>query len=253
MSSSTALGSSPPAFTFGALKLLVLVSSTAFFAGSACRVGVIKDFHPPPCTEGALECLGEDRVLVCLDGELVLSHFCPAETHCVAGQCEPIGTCEPDCVDRDCGDDGCQGSCGSCISGFHCVEGICEPDSTCEPDCVGRDCGDDGCQGSCGTCEQFYECNAQGVCVATTPQCGDGACDPTQGETCQTCPGDCDNAPWGNTFVVGQTVYDFLITGYADTSGDHVVEQVEVDFSLSQMACAGYKSVLLVWNDWCPT
>ncbi len=30
------------------------------------------------------------------------------------------GACEPSCDDRECGDDGCGGVCGSCVPGFHC-------------------------------------------------------------------------------------------------------------------------------------
>ncbi len=64
---------------------------------------------------------------------------------------------------------------------------------------------------------------------------------------------DCEGIPWGNSFVVGSTAYNYNITGYADTNGDHVVEQTETDFSLEDMACDGKQSVLLVWGDWCPT
>jgi len=38
-------------------------------------------------------------------------------------QCAP---CVPDCTDKECGDDGCFGSCGECAEGFSCTpEGVC--------------------------------------------------------------------------------------------------------------------------------
>lgn len=54
------------------------------------------------------------------------------------------------CAGKQCGDDGCGGSCGACAAGTTCNdEGKCV---TCTPSCSGRTCGDDGCGGSCGTC-----------------------------------------------------------------------------------------------------
>ena len=93
--------------------------------------------------------------------------------------------CIPDCTDRQCGSDGCDGTCGTCTgAGQVCTdEGTC-----CVPSCTGKDCGDDGCGGSCGTCEDPLVCEAN-QCVACTPQCegkecGEDGC----GATCGTCP-----------------------------------------------------------------
>jgi hypothetical protein len=58
---------------------------------------------------------------------------------------EPIDTCS--CVNKNCGDDGCGGSCGTCSDGVTCNNGVC-----CNKNCSGKNCGDDGCGGSCGTC-----------------------------------------------------------------------------------------------------
>jgi len=41
-----------------------------------------------------------------------------------------------------------------------CCEGIFE----CIPNCAGKECGDDGCGGSCGACDEGYECS-DGQCV----------------------------------------------------------------------------------------
>lgn len=79
-----------------------------------------------------------------------------------------IDMCAPDCRERDCGDDGCGGSCGDCEG----EESICSDEGQCcTPDCTGLDCGDDGCGGSCGDCEEGNIC-ADGGCVSSCePDC----------------------------------------------------------------------------------
>lgn len=37
----------------------------------------------------------------------------------------------------------------------------------CQPNCVGKECGSDGCGGSCGTCPDGKICNAAGECVSS--------------------------------------------------------------------------------------
>jgi hypothetical protein len=80
--------------------------------------------------------------------------------------------CVADCDGRQCGDDGCGGTCGTC--GFDevttellaCVDGACVPGCTPTPVlCETRSCGDDGCGGSCGTCPNNTTCSADGRCV----------------------------------------------------------------------------------------
>jgi hypothetical protein len=75
------------------------------------------------------------------------------------------GTCTPDCTGKNCGDDGCGGSCGTCSGGETCVSGVC---TGCTPDCSGKNCGDDGCGGSCGTCTGGQVCNS-GTCEDPPP------------------------------------------------------------------------------------
>ena len=41
-------------------------------------------------------------------------------------------------------------------------------EGVCTPDCAGRECGDDGCGGSCGSCTGNEVCNASGQCNALT-------------------------------------------------------------------------------------
>ena len=38
-------------------------------------------------------------------------------------------------------------------------------ESACTPNCSGRECGTDGCGGSCGTCTGVEECGANGICA----------------------------------------------------------------------------------------
>lgn len=94
--------------------------------------------------------------------------------------------CSPDCDDRECGDDGCGGGCGVCpaVAPACTNAGLC-----CEPECDGRDCGDDGCDGSCGVCDPHNDC-VDGACVYV-PWCGDETCDIDEGENCATCEADC--------------------------------------------------------------
>jgi len=39
---------------------------------------------------------------------------------------------------------------------------------TCTPDCTNKECGDDGCGGSCGECDEGYVCNNSGKCEKDT-------------------------------------------------------------------------------------
>jgi hypothetical protein len=61
-----------------------------------------------------------------------------------------VDGCLPLCDGKQCGDDGCGGSCGACAENEACgADGQC----MCAPSCEGKTCGDDGCGGSCGVCE----------------------------------------------------------------------------------------------------
>jgi hypothetical protein len=75
--------------------------------------------------------------------------------------------CVPMCTARNCGDDGCGGSCGTCPVGQTCdaLAGQC----VCAPMCVGRECGPDGCGRVCGACPTESACGGDGICH---PTCG---------------------------------------------------------------------------------
>ena len=70
------------------------------------------------------------------------------ETYCEDGKC---ADCTPNCAGKECGDDGCRGSCGECGGYDTCNNGQCE----CTPKCGENSCGDDGCGGNCGECDKI--------------------------------------------------------------------------------------------------
>ena len=118
---------------------------------------------------------------------------CPENEHCVAGQC----ICAPNCTGKDCGDDGCGGSCGDCTEHYDCQSGTCAyipwcGDGSCDLD---EDCS--ACPADCGNCCGNAVCDAQyeedcATCPADCGNCcGNGLCDPEQEEDCATCPADC--------------------------------------------------------------
>jgi len=110
---------------------------------------------------------------------------CPAGQSCDAGKCKP-GQCQPDCAGKQCGDDGCGGSCGVCAAGQTCKSGKCE--AACVPACSGKDCGPDGCGGSCGVCPASFTCQSSKCLPGCNPdctakECGDDGC----GGLCGAC------------------------------------------------------------------
>ena len=172
----------------------------------------------------------DDNVLVTCDaGELHFSDCLTAGKNVVcewldatqAYGCIEKGDCIPDCTAKECGSDGCGGSCGKCMFGLTCEEGTCVGQGQCgnityHGCCQGNvvywcdngylwhmDCSSmlNPAQQSCGWKEEFsfYDCVSeplegppnypyycQGACVpdCTNKQCGDDGC----GGNCGTCP-----------------------------------------------------------------
>lgn len=83
-----------------------------------------------------------------------------------------VVTCKPSCLGKQCGEDGCGGSCGTCSSGTCNASGLCQT-GTCTPSCTNKTCWDDGCGGSCGTCSEGT-CNSFGFCGGAV--CGNVTC-----------------------------------------------------------------------------
>jgi hypothetical protein len=112
--------------------------------------------------------------------------YCLYPDACVGGVC----TCQADCANKTCGDDGCGGSCGDCDPGFECTNYQC----VCVPDCFLKDCGDDGCDGSCGACLPPEEC-IDDICNCIPDcfflECGSDGCGGSCGECVapETCVG----------------------------------------------------------------
>lgn len=106
--------------------------------------------------------------------------------------------CTPDCEGKDCGPDGCGESCGTCPQN----ETVCDDTSgqcVCEPQCEeGQECGDDGCEGTCGDgCDAGETCNGENACVCT-PQCESKECgDDGCGGSCGTCNANSTCSPQG--------------------------------------------------------
>ncbi len=89
-------------------------------------------------------------------------------------------SCTPNCAAKQCGDDGCGGTCGDCPGTQTCAASQC-----CQPQCTGMVCGDDGCGGTCGTCSTGTctngQCSTSSACPSAR-QCGAACC--SSGQTC---------------------------------------------------------------------
>ena len=85
---------------------------------------------------------------------------------------DSLDACVPDCEDKECGDDGCGGSCGTCgdddpCNGNElCEDGICAYDSP--PDC------DDGNPCTTDSCVENQGCENTPLGDKTEPACDDG-------------------------------------------------------------------------------
>lgn len=95
-------------------------------------------------------------------------------------------TCTPSCAGRQCGDDGCGGSCGSCAVGQTCQAGVCQAGGSGGGlDCVGilecvntNECADQACLDGCisqGTTTAQSQFTAVLNCIGTN--CADAATD----------------------------------------------------------------------------
>ena len=80
---------------------------------------------PNVCSDGSIRC-AENKVWECKAGAWGLLQDCGEVATCVHGQC----VCAPVCDSKECGPDGCGGSCGSCVVGGQCTpEGKCSGDT----------------------------------------------------------------------------------------------------------------------------
>ncbi|MFH0928726.1 MAG: Ig-like domain-containing protein, partial [Candidatus Aenigmatarchaeota archaeon] len=128
-------------------------------------------------------------------------------------------SCTPNCAGKNCGSDGCGGTCGTCSSDSYCDNGVCR--LSCVPatcGSLGKNCGSwsDGCGGTlwCGTCGSGNLCQ-NGVCTYCN------AC-----ESCATCGGgsDCSSNEGSCVFESGTCDesgrYTFTSWSCYDRNGD---------------------------------
>ena len=146
----------------------------------------------------------------------------------------PSPNCQPLCQDKDCGDDGCGGSCGTCSGGKVCQGGACVCEAEHHQACAGgklywhdscnvqgslvnscddgNACTTDGCSVSQCTHSNVQNdtpCGNQKTCQSgsCTYKCGDGVCasTPPGTETCCTCAGDCGSCCGNGACDCGET------------------------------------------------
>lgn len=180
---------------------------TDFIAAKCSEVGL--DYESLPCDPGNYCKLGQCQAQVCE----------PSSSYCagpVAFKCDALGSAivsQVNCAD----------------SQLLCQDGECVP---CVPACGGKECGPDGCFGSCGSCDDGNDCTTdqcnKGVCSHTPVTdgavckktgvckgvCADGLCFEMAVEDCLTpedddCDGKTNEANAKNCSIV-----------YTDEDGD---------------------------------
>jgi hypothetical protein len=108
-----------------AISLIALMT----LAPAACGSGVI---HGAPTPDGAVDAAPAE-------GSPVADAVAQPDAQVIEPDAEIV--CQPDCASKNCGDDGCGGSCGDCLAGSE----YCDPAQTCVP-----------CQTAvCGVCDEL--------------------------------------------------------------------------------------------------
>jgi formylglycine-generating enzyme len=112
--------------------------------------------QPWACDPGLATCQGSTATVCDAVGSGLASQTDCAGLgkQCSGGQCVD---CQPQCQQKECGDDGCGGSCGSCGEDETCMDGACAPkcgDGMCQ-DSDGESC--ESCPADCGGCPGLCE------------------------------------------------------------------------------------------------
>ena len=139
--------------------------------------------------------------------------------------------CTPQCSGLDCGDDGCEGSCGTCDAGFYCADN--------------QSCVDDSCVAD----NDSTTCSNQNItCGLTTDNCG-------QSVDCSSVYGNC-SVQYNESWVCsdGTCVYSPVCTDNCTTlgyeCGVHEICGEQVDCEVQTGGCdPGYECV--AGNDTC--
>lgn len=169
------------------------------FTDSDCSSGMICGLQPLPepyaTEQWAGSCgYGLEGDFCQVDGP---SSWCKSALDCAVQPGDwPYGICEfcsPNCTGKDCGDDGCGGSCGSCDDGADCTTDSCTASGAClfSPNATTCDDGDpctiDACQVTDG-CTHVSECSDTNKSVCTPTGGGvECSCDAGYGDNGGVC------------------------------------------------------------------
>ncbi len=138
---------------------------------------------------------------------------CADDGNCCLDYQQKCG-CTPDCAGKECGPNGCGGSCGICSNSskkFCSAAGQCT--AACTPDCSGKTCGDDGCGGTCGACAAGSSCQWTQQCVPDAWKC-----DPSLYADHIACDCGC-GAPDSDCQTAGTSVFNCPLPATKCTSG----------------------------------
>lgn len=194
------------------------------------------------CDEaGETECEGMFAVKTCIEhvvgGETYLVwdaenlEYCDPQHVCVDGVC----VCQPNCAGKNCGDDGCGGSCGECGA----APNQCGEDGTCE--CICDDiwqpvCDEDNCETYPNWCEA--------ACAGVT--------DIEQGPCDCGCTANCTEEEWNFGPVCGvddETYESFCLLKCSDDIYGNGCETVE---DCDELAYVGECDLEPIWHPDCP-
>ena len=162
-----------------------------------------------------------EEVMACLSDACSIELGLEADdcvNEALATECEEVWNqcvdCQPNCEGKECGPDGCGGSCGNCPENTDCIPGDWVCGDADPPNCEGKECGPDGVGGSCGECDDGDVCNGsetceEGICIeGEPPNCDDG--DPCTNDSCDAMSGcfhnpvyggECGCVPEGETYL----------------------------------------------------
>ncbi|MBM4370807.1 MAG: hypothetical protein FJ098_04090 [Deltaproteobacteria bacterium] len=190
----------------------------------------------------------------CPDGSLCLVKG--GSALCVSQSCPPgERICQQNLV-LECAADGSEyGVVEDCsLEAQHCVDGAC---SGCEPLCGGKQCGDDSCGGSCGSCGPSMAC-MEGRCLPScdqslcplTQECIDVAGHLSLCGGLITFETDLDGNPLGKGANV-ETVFGSagVLFSTASESSIVAVNTYEVDGISGDNSCASLDSWNQVWRE----
>lgn len=125
-----------PIILVAAFAIALIISN--FLSGTGVNLGPIFGSIAPDCSVcgwayGACGCGGNpcERPKICPQNPNC--NTCVAATFCDDCSGTSSATCTPNCVGKNCGSNGCSGSCGTCSAGKNCVNGNCASPDTQAP------------------------------------------------------------------------------------------------------------------------